>query len=405
MLFNYKAKSNTGEILEGSLEAQDRFSVSRDLKAKGLIPISIEENSESKLNIDAIFQKFFGKVKVAELIIFTRNLSGMLKAGLPLSRALSVLVKQTRNNTFKKVINDIISQVDTGSTFANALSKHPKVFSKLFISMVSAGEESGNLGPALNEIGMNLNKSFALTKKIKGAMIYPGVIVSAMLLIGVLMFAYVVPTLAGTFKELGVDLPATTRFIIGLGNFFSEYLILSLLSIVILIVGFISLLRAKFLAKYIDFVILKLPVIGTMAREINTARISRTMSSLLLAGVNISRAIEITQNVVQNYYYKNTLELTKEKIEKGSPFSAVFVEYSNLYPVMMSEMIEVGEETGKLSDMLLEVASFYEEEIENKTKDLSTIIEPVLMILIGGGVGFFAISMITPLYSVLNNIQ
>jgi type IV pilus assembly protein PilC len=404
MLFFYKAKSNTGDIMEGSIEATDRFAVSRDLRAKGITPISITEKSESLFSVDALFNKLFGKVKISELIIFTRNLSGMLKAGLALSRALSVILKQTRNKKFKEIITDIISQIDTGATFASALSKHPKVFSKLFVSMVSAGEESGNLGPALNEVGMNLYKSHALTKKIKGAMTYPGVILSAMVIIGILMFAYVVPTLASTFKELNVDLPATTKFIIGLGTFFSEYLVFALLGVVGLIVGIIYLFKAAFMAKYIDFVILKLPVIGTMAKELNTARISRTMSSLLLAGVNISRAIEITENVVQNTYYKKTLELTRDKIEKGSPFSAIFAEYTNLYPVMMSEMIEVGEETGKLSDMLLEVASFYEEEIENKTKDLSTIIEPVLMVVIGGGVGFFAISMITPLYSVLNNI-
>jgi type IV pilus assembly protein PilC len=168
--------------------------------------------------------------------------------------------------------------------------------------------------------------------------------------------------------------------------------------------GSFMLFKARFMAKYIDFVVLKLPVIGTMAKELNTARTARTISSLLLAGVSITRAIEITENVVQNVYYKRTLVEVRQRIEKGSPFSEVFSENIELYPVMMSEMIQVGEETGKLSDMLLEVAAYYEEEIENKTKDLSTIIEPILMVVIGGGVGFFAISMITPLYSVLNNI-
>lgn len=404
MLFTYKAKSNTGEIIEATLESPDKLTLSRELRAKGLIPVSVIEKKVSNLSLDFFIGKIFGKVKVSELIIFTRNLSGMLKAGLALSRALSVILKQTRNNKFKEVITDIINQIDTGTTFATALSKHPKVFSKLFVSMVQAGEESGNLASALNEIGMNLSKSHALTKKIKGAMTYPSVILGAMVIIGILLFAYVVPTLSATFVEIGVELPATTKFIIALGNFFSEYLILALLGAVSLIFGIIYLFKSAFMAKYIDFVILKLPVIGTMAREVNTSRVARTMSSLLIAGVNITRAIEITENVVQNTFYKKTLVLAREKIEKGAPFSAIFVEYSNLYPVMMSEMIEAGEETGKLSDMLLEVAIFYEEEIENKTKDLSTIIEPILMVFIGGGVGFFAVSMITPLYSVLNNI-
>ncbi len=404
MLFTYKAKTKTGEIIEGSQEASDRFSVSRDLRSKGNIPISINQASGGALSIDGLIEKIFGSVKLSELIIFTRNLSGMLKAGLPLARALSVVEKQTKNNIFKKILADLQNEINSGGTFSGGLAKYPKVFSKLFISMVKAGEESGNLSNALLEVGMNLNKSYTLTKKVKGAMIYPGVILSAMVIIGILLFAFVVPTLAKTFVELGVKLPATTRFIIGLGNFFSNYLIFALLSVFAIGFGGYMLFKAKFMQKYIDFVVIRIPVIGNIAKEVNTARTARTMASLLLSGVAITRAIEITSDVVQNIYYKKVLAEAKDKVEKGSPFSFAFTENTKLYPIMMSEMIQVGEETGKLSDMLLEIANFYEEEIEEKTKNLSTIIEPILMIFIGGGVGFFALSMITPLYSVLNNI-
>lgn len=404
MLFTYKAKTKTGEIIEGSQEATDRFAVSRDLRSKGNIPISINQASGGALSIDALIEKIFGGVKLSELIIFTRNLSGMLKAGLPLARALSVVEKQTKNNVFKKILSDLQNEINSGGTFSSGLSKYPKVFSKLFVSMVRAGEESGNLSNALLEVGMNLNKSYTLTKKVKGAMIYPGVILGAMVIIGILLFAFVVPTLAKTFVELGVKLPATTRFIIGFGNFFSNYLIFALLSVFAIGFGGYMLFKAKFMQKYIDFVVIRIPVIGNIAKEVNTARTARTLSSLLLSGVSITRAIEITEDVVQNSYYKKILEEAKDKVEKGSPFSLAFTENTKLYPVMMSEMIQVGEETGKLSDMLLEIANFYEGEIEEKTKNLSTIIEPILMIFIGGGVGFFALSMITPLYSVLNNI-
>ncbi len=271
--------------------------------------------------------------------------------------------------------------------------------------MSRAGEESGDLAGALREIGVNLEKANSLTKKVHGALIYPGVILSAMVLIGVLMFAFVVPTLAGTFKELGVELPASTRFIIALGNFFSEYLLLSFVLIIGSVVGLISFLRASFMKKYVDFVIIRLPIVGSLSKELNTARTTRTMSSLLLSGVSITRAIEITQDVVQNTCYKKVLEQARKEIEKGAPFSKAFEDNPYLYPVMMTEMVQVGEETGKLSDMLFQVASFYEGEIENKTKNLSVIIEPVLMIFIGAAVGFFAISMISPLYSVLDNIN
>ncbi|HEY4525928.1 MAG TPA: type II secretion system F family protein, partial [Candidatus Paceibacterota bacterium] len=276
--------------------------------------------------------------------------------------------------------------------------------SKLFTSMVRAGEESGNLSGALTDIGENLEKAHSLTKKIHGALIYPVVILGAMVVIGVLMFAFVVPTLAGTFEELGVALPASTQFIVSLGNFFSNHLLLSFIIIIAAALGIFALFRAKFTARFMDFAVLRIPVVGTLAQELNTARTARTMSSLLSSGVSIIRAVEITEDVVQNIYYKKVLGEVRVAVEKGAPFSKIFVDNPKLYPVMMSEMVEVGEETGKLSDMLSEVALFYEAEIESKTKNLSTIIEPVLMILIGSGVGFFAISMISPLYSVLGDI-
>src|SRR3989339_695380 len=405
MLFTYKAKLKNGEIFEGTMEATDRFSLSHELKSRGNTPISITEKRSNFFDLSSILGRIFSRVKADEQIIFTKNLSGMLRAGLSLFRALSVLKKQTKNTTLDKILTSLSNEINAGGTLSSGLEKFPEVFSKLFVSMTRAGEESGNLSNALSEIGVNLEKSHSLTKKIRGALIYPGVILSAMVLIGILMFAFVVPTLANTFKELGVQLPVSTRFIIALGNFFSQYLILTFLILIGLGVGLYLFFTAKFMIRYIDFVIIKLPVIGDLVKELNTARTARTMSSLLLAGVSIIRAVEITEEIVQNNYYKKILNEAKISVEKGAPFSEAFCEHEDLYPVMMSEMVQVGEETGKLSDMLLEVALFYEGEIENKTKNLSTIIEPVLMIFIGVAVGFFAISMISPLYSILGSIN
>jgi type IV pilus assembly protein PilC len=405
MLFSYSAKSKTGEIVESMLDAKDRFSLARELRSRGFIPLSIREKNKDLINKFSIVTGLFSKISVSEQIIFTKNLSGMIRAGLSLYRALSVLKKQTKNARLSKILNSLATDINSGETFSDALAKFPDVFSKLFVSMAKAGEESGNLAGALSDIGMNLEKSHSLTKKIKGALIYPGVIMSAMVVIGVLMFAFVVPTLAKTFAELGVKLPLPTQILIFLGNFFSQNLVLTFVAIFVMVFVLYATFRAKFIAKYIDFVILKLPVINNLTRELNTARTARTISSLLLSGVSITRAIEITEDVVQNVYYKRVLEEAKIAIEKGAPFSEVFEANAKLYPIMMSEMIQVGEETGKLSDMLLQIALFYEEEVENKTKNLSTIIEPLLMIVIGAGVGFFAISMISPLYSILGSIN
>lgn len=390
--------------MESALEAADRFTLAREIRSRGYTPLSISPKRKGLLQFSLPID-FFSRVSVGEQVIFTRNLSGMLKAGLSLSRALSVLKKQTQNSKLSGILSSLATDVNAGETFSAALSKFPEVFSKLFVSMVRAGEESGNLSNALADVGMNLEKSSSLSKKIKSALIYPGVILSAMVVIGVLMFAFVVPTLAKTFKELGVSLPLATQILVFLGNFFSNNLILTFVIIISTVLMLYLLLRAKFMEKYIDFTILKLPVINTLAKEVNTARTARTISSLLISGVSLTRSLEITGDVVQNIYYKKVLDEAKKLIEKGAPFSEAFTAHPKLYPVMMSEMIQVGEETGKLSDMLLQIALFYEEEVENKTKNLSTIIEPLLMILIGAGVGFFAISMISPLYSILGSIN
>jgi len=405
MLFSYKAKTKDGIIVTEVMESPDRFSLARELKSHGCTVFSVREKKENPLDIDKLFQRFFGKVKAQEQITFTKNLSGMLRAGLSLSRAISVLQKQTKNKKFYTILVFLNNEINAGGTLSSGLAKFPNIFSKLFVSMTRAGEESGNLAGALSEVGANIEKSHSLTKKIRGALIYPGVILSAMVVIGMLMFAFVVPTLAKTFKDVGAQLPASTQFIIFLGNFFSQYLILSFVILIAVVVGGVYLFRASFMAKYLDFVIIKFPLIGNMAKQLNTARTARSLSSLLISGVPIVRAIEITEDVVQNFYYKRILEEAKGTIEKGSPLSDIFKSNPNFYPIMMAEMVQVGEETGKLSDMLLQIAIFYEEEIENKTKNLSTIIEPFLMVIIGIVVGFFAVSMITPLYSVMNNIN
>ncbi|MCX6755204.1 MAG: type II secretion system F family protein [Candidatus Nomurabacteria bacterium] len=406
MIFNYKAKSKTGEIFEGTTDAVDRFAVARELALQGNMPLSVTtELNQKKDVVNDLFQKIFGKVKMSEKIIFTRNLSGMLKAGLSLSRAVSVLEKQTQNPSFSFILSSIHKEIDKGESLSFGLAKFPKVFSSLFVSMVKAGEESGNLAGSLIEIGTNLEKSNSITKKVKGALMYPGVIMSVMVVIGILMLMFVVPTLSKTFTELGVDLPASTRFIINIGNLFSSHPFYLLLIVVGIVIGGFFFFKSKVMKPIFDKIILHLPAIGTLAKELNTARTARTLSSLISSGVPITRAIEITEDVVQNVYYKSILISAKESIEKGAPFSEIFKKHTELYPVMVGEMMEVGEETGKLADMLLEIALFYEEEIDNKTKNLSTIIEPILMVIIGAGVGFFAISMISPMYSIMDNIK
>jgi type IV pilus assembly protein PilC len=270
--------------------------------------------------------------------------------------------------------------------------------------MVRAGEEAGGLSQALSVIGTQLEKSYLLKKKIKGAMIYPAVILSALVIIGILMFIFVVPTLASTFKELHTQLPFSTQIIIGISDFLTNNLILALSGIVGVVASFVLALRTKKGRRAFEFLIFRLPVVGELVRESNAARTARTLSSLLSSGVGMIEAIKITQDVLQNSYYKEVMGVASEQAQKGIPLSAVFVQHGDIYPPLVGDMVEVGEETGKLAEMLMNVATFYENEVDDATKNMSTIIEPVLMLVIGASVGFFAVSMITPMYSVMSNI-
>jgi type IV pilus assembly protein PilC len=266
------------------------------------------------------------------------------------------------------------------------------------------GEEGGNLAETLRQVGSQMEKSYMLTKKIKGAMMYPSIIIFVMITIAILMMIYVVPGLTNTFKELKVPLPTSTKFIIAVSDFVSHHYIITLGGFIGLVVGLILSVKTKIGSRVFDFVTIRLPVIGTIIKEGNSAQTARTLSSLLTSGVDLLLAVKITSDVLQNSYYKEVMIHSQATIEKGEPLSNVFVKEEKLYPLFVGEMMSVGEETGRMAPMLAGVATFYENEVEQKTKDLSTIIEPVLMVFIGASVGFFAISMIKPIYSIMNNV-
>ncbi|MFA6515314.1 MAG: type II secretion system F family protein [Candidatus Paceibacterota bacterium] len=403
MKFKYKIKNKNNELVEGVIESPDKFTLAGDFREKGELPILIEEFKE-KTSIFSMRIGFLSRVSLADKIMFTNNLSGMLSAGLSLNRALSILEKQSANSLLGDILHGLGEEINKGNTLSEGMKKYPKVFSGLFIPMIHAGEESGSLPKTLTEVGSTLKKSYDLNKKIKGAMTYPSIIVFAMVVIAIFMMIYVVPTLTKTFKDIGTELPTSTKVIIWISDTLSQHIFLFLITIVLLVAGIFFLFKIKIIRRYFDRFILYIPVIGNIVKEVNTARTARTLSSLLLSGVNISNSLSITEEVLQNVHYKELIHNSITSIEKGMVLSASFKDNTFLYPVMMGEMIEVGEETGNLSKMLLDIANFYETEVDNKTKDLSTIIEPVLMLFIGAAVGIFAISMIKPMYSVMNNI-
>ncbi len=402
--FIFKAKKSTGEIYSGEKDASDRYELYKLLRESGDEVVEFKEKAAKRgINME-ISLPFLNRVKTLDKINFARNLGSMLEAGLALSRALSVLERQTKNKIWKNIITDIISNINQGTTFADALSKHMKVFPPIFIAMVHAGEQSGTLTESLKVVATQMDSAYALDKRIKGALMYPAVIVLAMVIIAILMFIFVIPTLLKTFTDLNVKLPFTTRMVLGLSTMIQEQGVLVLVSM-LAIAGFIYWFSKKPKGKKIIHALtLKFPIIGVLVQEVNTARTARTLSSLLGSGVDVVESVEITSTVVQNVHFRRVLEDTASAIKKGDLMSKTFNEHTDLYPIFFAEMISVGEETGKTGEMLLGVAHYYENDVEQKTKDMSTIIEPFLILMIGAAVGFFAISMIQPMYSLVNVI-
>ncbi len=401
MKFKVEVKNAEGQAMNKIIDVSDRFALFRQLKKDGDTLINFQEEKKS---IIARLNFSFGGISTDEKINFAANLGAMLESGLTLSRALSVIERQSSNKKFKSIVASINDAISKGSNLHDALKIYPDIFASLFISMVRVGEESGSLANSLKAVALQMEKAHTLTKKVRGAMIYPGVVFSVMVVVGILLFTFVVPSLLDTFKQLNAPLPFSTEIIIALSNFFQNDYAIGIPAILIVIGLIYYFSRTRIGRRFFDWVFLHLPTIGNLVKETNSARTARTLSSLLTSGVDMVLAVSITEEVLQNSYYKNILKEVGKRVEKGEPMASIFLSNEKLYPAFVSEMISVGEETGKLSEMLLRVATYYEAEVDESTKDISTIIEPVLMVVIGCCVGFFAVSMITPLYTVMNNI-
>lgn len=404
MKFKVTLKKSDGTQETRAVEADSRFAIYGDAEKEGSTVLSVEEANSTNIFLKINKIKFGSGIKTDERITFTKNLSAMLSAGLPLSRALSVIERQTKNKNLKAIVTSLEEEVKKGSSFYEALAKYPKVFSKLFISMTKAGEEGGKLSDSLKIVAQQMDRSYALQKKIKGAMIYPVIIMIAIIVIGILMMIYVVPTLSNTFKELNVALPTATRVIIGISDFMSSHVFTVFGILIVTLSALYAFVKSKFGSRVILAGSLYVPAIGELVRETMGARAARSLSSLLTSGVEMLTALSIAQEVVGDNVFGKVLEEASVRVRKGESLSAAFIANPKLYPPFISDMISVGEETGKVADMLGQIAEYYETDVQEKTKDLSTIIEPILMLVIGVAVGIFALAMITPIYSLSSKI-
>ena len=402
--YSYIAKSFKGQEEQGTLEAKNKSELARALKKKELSLISAELGIQKQKGLKMEIG-FLTKVSLVEKIMFTRNLKVMISAGIPLPRSLELLAKQAKSKKFSNALLNIRDQVVEGKTFSQALEDHSKIFSPLFSSMVKVGEAGGRFEEVLELLTKQMTRKYELGSKIQGAMVYPAVIIIAMIGIGIAMLLFVVPQISKTFKELKIDLPKSTQFVITLGDTLAAKWYLVIIFLVVLVVAISRALKTQTGKKVISFLSLKLPIISGIMKKANSAHTTRTLGSLISAGVPLARSLEIIAQSTGNFYYKKAMEKSAEKIVKGEKLSDILLGYSDIYPTLVIQMISVGEETGQTSEILDKLADFFEEEVANSTKNISSVIEPFIMLLVGGAIGFFAISMVQPMYSMLDAVQ
>ncbi len=406
MKANYTAKSYSGEIKSGQVNVKNERELAIQLRSEGFVLTSF--NKAEKENGEGIeikfLDRFFG-IPLSEKMMFTRNLSVMIASGLPLSKALKNLSLQTKNKKFIKVLAAIQEGVQSGNPFSDGLAKFPAIFSELFVNMVRVGETGGNLEEVLVILADQLEKEHDILRKVRGALVYPAVIVVAMAGIGVLMMIFVVPQITKIFADMNIELPPLTKFVLGLSTLLVNYWLLTIVAMIALAVG-LKIFSVTPIGKKIgSLVSINLPLIGNIVIKLNCARFCRIYSSLLKSGVSVTKSLEILSRTLGNFYYKRILIKATEDVQKGINLSKIIYAEKKIFPVLVPQMIEVGEETGKTEEVLAKLAEFYEAEVSQITQNLSSIIEPILMMFIGGAVGVFAVSVIKPMYSIMENIK
>ena len=402
----YTAKSYSGETKGGEAEVKNERDLAVQLRTEGFILTSFKEIEEKKKGPSGanFLDRFFG-ISLKEKLMFTQNMSVMISSGLPISRAVKNIAQQTKNKRLKEILEGIFKDIQAGMTFADGLAKYPAVFDEMFINMVRVGEVSGNLEEIMQILTIQLEKEHSLTSKVKGALTYPAVIVVAMIGIAILMLTYILPKIMGVFKDMDVQLPASTRFMMAASDFLRGHAILAIVIVIVLGIFLKFFLKTELGKKSLAFTLMHIPVVSNIVIKVNCARFARIYSSLIKSGIPVTEALRILSDTFTNYYYKNAMKDGLEEIQKGVNLSRVIERNTLAFPILVSQMVEVGEETGKTEVILLKLAEFYEEEVDQISKNMSSIIEPVLMILIGTAVGFFAISMLQPMYGLMQNIN
>ena len=388
MIFYYKAKDLKGKIVEGEIEADSKEKAISSLRSQRLQVIEI---SHSKTRLKK------GKIKAKDIVVFSRQLSTLVSSGVPIIQSLSILESQAENVNFARVISSIKKDIEAGLSISDAMAKHPKVFSELYVSMIKAGEVGGVLDVILDRLSGYLESSEALKDKIKSAMMYPMIVGGIAVLITIFLIIYVIPVFKNIFQGFGADLPLITRAVIFVSDTLKKYLLLILLGGLVVYLLFKKYISTSAGRKNFDRFLLHLPVFGIIFKKVAIAKFSRTLATLIKSGVPILQGLETVAKTSGNKVIEEVIFESMKSIKEGGKLSEPFKK-SEIFPQMVAQMIAVGEETGNLDGMLFKIADFYDQEVDSSIKGLTSMIEPMVMVFMGVVIGFLVIAMFIPMF-------
>ncbi len=402
MKYKYKARNQAGGIQEGIVEALTLKNATSVLQQHNLVVVSVVPEKESGM-LDS-FSRYWEGVSAKEFVIFSRQLAVMIDAKVPLMAAFKGISEQATNPYLARVLSMVLSDIDEGKSLSESLKRHPEVFSDLYINMIQSGEVSGNLQKALEDLANNIEKNYTLTQKVKGVLYYPAFIMFAFFSVGFLMLAFVIPKLMGILKETNAQLPITTKMLLFTGDFLQKWWWAVLIAVILGVVSLVYYLRTEDGKKEFDVISLKIPIIGKVLRYVFLARFSENLGTLVKSGLPIVNSLQISGQVVGNSVFRRDINEAAEKVKSGGTIGEVLATKEEFPPIMI-QMIRVGEETGKLDSTLDAMSTFYGREADQIVSNLSSIIEPILIVILGAGVGILVFSIIIPIYNIAQGIK
>ncbi len=402
MKFAFRAKNAAGELKEGFVEATTAEVAAQILEKNNLVPIVLEEEKKG-ISLVKIFGKFWQGVSQKELMIFFQQLATLIEARVPIVSSLNTIGDQAENKYFKIVLTELSDDVKDGMPFSDALEKHPDIFTPLTINMIRAGEVSGALQKSIVFVAANIEKNYNLASKIKGALYYPIFVLGVAFIIGFLVVTFILPKITAIIKELDVPIPWYTAVLIWLGDFMNQWWWAVLMAIAAAVSGAIYYSKTDAGRREWEMGILMIPVVGMLARSIYITRFAENLSALLSSGIPVVKSLTIVREVIGNHVYRKLLDRATEEVKAGGTMSSIFVRSPEIPPIV-AQITRIGEETGTLSSVLESTAKFYNQEVENTTRNLTSLIEPILIVVLGIGVGILVVGVLMPIYNIAGQL-